>query len=87
MSSSWPDELNKVFEMALARYDKGAPDFWQNVARAVGEGKTVDDVKEHFKVLTEDVDDMEIMYGGRSSNKSKGGSSSGEQRLKHHKPQ
>ncbi|CAL5052805.1 unnamed protein product [Urochloa decumbens] len=85
MSSSWPDELNKVFEMALARYDKDAPDFWQNVARAVGEGKTVDDVKEHFKALTEDVDDMKRMFGGRSNNK--GGSSSGEQRLKHHKRQ
>ena len=83
MSSSWTTRQNKVFEEALATYDKDTPDRWQKVAQAVGGGKTVDDVKKQYKELTKDVREMDtaglqnFQYGGSSSsNTSKGGSSS-----------
>ncbi|RLN12976.1 hypothetical protein C2845_PM09G09380 [Panicum miliaceum] len=87
MSSSWTTRQNKVFEEALAMYDKDTPDRWQKVARAVGGGKTVDDVKMQYKKLTKDVKEMDteglqnFQYGS-SSNTSMGGSSSsnGQQR-------
>ena len=82
MSSSWTTRQNKVFEEALATYDKDTPDRWQKVAQAVGGGKTVDDVKKQYKELAKDVGEMDtaglqnFQYGGSSSNTSKGGSSS-----------
>ncbi|TVU11251.1 hypothetical protein EJB05_44824, partial [Eragrostis curvula] len=89
MSSSWTPEQNKVFETALAMYDENTPDRWQKVARAVGGGKTVDDVKRHCVELYHDLHDIVSkgrqgsLYGGGSSNSnSKGGSSSKEQRLR-----
>ncbi|KAA8545980.1 hypothetical protein F0562_020569 [Nyssa sinensis] len=46
-SSSWTPQQNKLFEKALAQFDKDTPDRWQNVARAVG-GKSAE---EYDKVL------------------------------------
>ncbi|KAJ1413487.1 SANT/Myb domain [Sesbania bispinosa] len=34
--SSWSAKQNKLFEKALAKYDKDTPGRWQNVAKAVG---------------------------------------------------
>lgn len=73
-SSSWTDRQNKLFEKALAKYDKDKPDYWQNVARAVGDGKTVDDVKRQFKELVRDVDHIEST-GGQNSQYDSGSSS------------
>lgn len=53
--STWTPEQNKKFERALAVYDKDTPDRWQNVARAVGSGKSPDDVKRHYDRLVEDL--------------------------------
>lgn len=53
-SSSWTPKQNKLFEEALARYDKDTPDRWQNVARAVG-GKSADEVKRHYELLVQDL--------------------------------
>jgi len=53
MASSWTPRQNKLFEEALATYDRDTPDKWQNVARAVG--KSEDEVKRHFEILKEDV--------------------------------
>ncbi|XP_062233130.1 protein RADIALIS-like 3 isoform X2 [Phragmites australis] len=90
MSSSWTTKQNKLFERALATYDKDTPDRWQNVARAVGGGKSAEDVKRHYEELLQDLHHIESagrqgsQYGGSSSsNKSKGGSSSEEQRLRY----
>ncbi|KAF2324577.1 hypothetical protein P3X46_002133 [Hevea brasiliensis] len=57
-SSSWTPKQNKLFENALAIYDKETPDRWVNLARAVG-GKTVEEVKNHYELLVEDVRQIE----------------------------
>ncbi|GMN37368.1 hypothetical protein TIFTF001_006745 [Ficus carica] len=56
--SSWTPKQNKLFERALALYDKDTPDRWQNVAKAVG-GKTADEVKRHYELLLEDLRQIE----------------------------
>ncbi|CDP02018.1 unnamed protein product [Coffea canephora] len=53
-NSTWTKEQNKVFETALAIYDKDTPDRWHNVAKAVG-GKTVEEVKMQYQLLVNDV--------------------------------
>ncbi|KAL9659519.1 hypothetical protein QQ045_024325 [Rhodiola kirilowii] len=57
-SSSWTAKQNKLFEKALALYDRDTPDRWQNVARAVG-GKSADEVKKHYEILIEDLRHIE----------------------------
>ncbi|GAY43076.1 hypothetical protein CUMW_071830 [Citrus unshiu] len=56
--STWTAKQNKLFENALAIYDKDTPDRWRNLARAVG-GKTVEEVKRHYEMLAEDVSRIE----------------------------
>jgi hypothetical protein len=58
--STWTTKQNKLFENALAIYDKDTPDRWHNLARAVG-GKTVEEVKRHYEALVDDV--MQIETG------------------------
>ncbi|XP_037459778.1 protein RADIALIS-like 4 [Triticum urartu] len=77
MSSSWTFKQNKVFEVALNKYDRDAPDFFQNVAREVGDGKSVEDVKKHLAELVKDVDEIHTNGAGGSSNNNQGGSSRG----------
>ncbi|CAL1384193.1 unnamed protein product [Linum trigynum] len=52
--SSWTLKQNKLFERALAVYDRDTPDRWQNVARAVG-GKSAEEVKRHYDCLVADL--------------------------------
>ena len=56
--SSWTAKQNKLFERALALYDKDTPERWQNVAKAVG-GKTAEEVKRHYDILLEDLRQIE----------------------------
>ncbi|KAI5600007.1 hypothetical protein POPTR_002G260000v4 [Populus trichocarpa] len=56
-SSNWTSKQNKLFENALAIYDQESPDRWHNLARAVG--KTVEEVKKHYQMLVEDVQQIE----------------------------
>ncbi|KAI4388434.1 hypothetical protein MLD38_000759 [Melastoma candidum] len=58
-SSGWTAKQNKLFENALAVYDKDTPDRWQNLARAVGGSKSPDEVKRHYEMLVEDVKQIE----------------------------
>ncbi|XP_052195371.1 protein RADIALIS-like 3 [Diospyros lotus] len=53
--SSWTPQQNKLFEQALAYYDKDTPDRWHNIARAVGGGKSAEEVKLHYDILLEDL--------------------------------
>lgn len=57
-NSSWTPKKNKLFEKALAVYDKDTPDRWQNVANAVG-GKTEEEVKRHYEILVQDLMNIE----------------------------
>ncbi|KAL3514643.1 hypothetical protein ACH5RR_027360 [Cinchona calisaya] len=57
-SSTWTAKENKLFENALTIYDKDTPDRFHNVAKAVG-GKTVEQVKRHYDMLVEDINDIE----------------------------
>ncbi|KAL4348296.1 hypothetical protein GQ457_17G002400 [Hibiscus cannabinus] len=57
-SGSWTPKQNKLFETALARYDKDTPDRWHNVAKAVG-GKTAEEVQRHYEILIEDLNRIE----------------------------
>ncbi|KAJ8772677.1 hypothetical protein K2173_027854 [Erythroxylum novogranatense] len=57
-SSNWTPKQNKLFENALVKYGENTPDRWNKLARAVG-GKTVDEVKEHYEMLVEDVKQIE----------------------------
>lgn len=51
----WTAKENKEFEKALAIYDKDTTDRWADVARAVGGGRTEEEVKRHYEILVEDV--------------------------------
>ncbi|CAK9134090.1 unnamed protein product [Ilex paraguariensis] len=53
--SSWTPQQNKLFEKALAQFDKDTPDRWQNVARAVGGGKSAEEVRRLYEILLEDL--------------------------------
>ncbi|KAE8675264.1 Protein RADIALIS-like 6 [Hibiscus syriacus] len=52
--SYWTPKQNKLFERALAVYDKDTPDRWQKVAAAVGE-KSVEEVRRHYEILVRDL--------------------------------
>ncbi|MCD7463481.1 hypothetical protein HAX54_050719 [Datura stramonium] len=54
----WTAEENKMFEDALALFDKETPDRWHNVAAMIP-GKTVDDVIKQYRELVEDISDIE----------------------------
>ncbi|XP_078151705.1 protein RADIALIS-like 3 isoform X1 [Carex rostrata] len=57
--SQWTPRQNKLFEEALVVYSKETPDRWHNIARAVGGGKTADDVKRYYDLLLEDIKQIE----------------------------
>ncbi|XAR72804.1 hypothetical protein NMG60_11019568 [Bertholletia excelsa] len=58
-SSPWTPQQNKLFEQALAQFDKDTPDRWQNVARAMGGGKSPEEVRRHYEILLEDLQRIE----------------------------
>lgn len=57
MAANWTQRQNKLFEEALAIYDRETPDRWQNVAKVVG--KSIEEVKKHYEILIEDVKRIE----------------------------
>ncbi|KAG5573529.1 hypothetical protein H5410_063295, partial [Solanum commersonii] len=56
-NSTWTREEDKMFENALAIFDKDTPDRWSNVAKATG--KTEEEVKLHYQKLVEDIENIE----------------------------
>lgn len=56
--SDWSREEDKIFERALAVYDRETPDRWQNVASMVA-GRSVDEIKRHYEILVEDLNLIE----------------------------
>ncbi|GLJ19556.1 hypothetical protein SUGI_0353300 [Cryptomeria japonica] len=77
VASNWTTTQNKLFEKAIAVYDKDTPDRWQNVAAMVG-GKSPEEVKRHYEVLIEDINRIEAdkvpfpKYKSSASNKGEG---------------
>ncbi|WMV57005.1 hypothetical protein MTR67_050390 [Solanum verrucosum] len=56
-NSTWTREEDKMFENALAIFDKDTQDRWSNVAKATG--KTEEEVKLHYQKLVEDIENIE----------------------------
>ncbi|KAL5984241.1 hypothetical protein ACLOJK_018345, partial [Asimina triloba] len=54
----WTQEENKLFEDALAIYDKDTHDRWQKVAEMIP-SKTIPEIKKHYKDLEDDVSYIE----------------------------
>lgn len=57
-ATKWTASENKLFENALAVYDKDTPDRWVKVAAMIP-GKTVADVIKQYRELEEDVCNIE----------------------------
>ncbi|KAG6767934.1 hypothetical protein POTOM_026825 [Populus tomentosa] len=57
-NSNWSEQKNKLFENALAIYDKDSPDRWRNIARFVGE-TTEEEVKKQYEILLDDIKRIE----------------------------
>lgn len=57
-SLRWTTEKNKLFENALAIYDKDTPERWNNIAMFVG-GTTEVEVKRQYEILLEDIKNIE----------------------------
>ncbi|XP_015889918.2 protein RADIALIS-like 3 [Ziziphus jujuba] len=55
---TWTAKKNKVFENALAMYDRETPDRWHKIANVVG-GTTEEEVKRRYQILVEDIDRIE----------------------------
>ncbi|KAL2337836.1 hypothetical protein Fmac_012282 [Flemingia macrophylla] len=58
LGTRWTPQENKLFENALAVYDKDTPDRWLKVAALIP-GKTVGDVIKQYRELEEDVSVIE----------------------------
>lgn len=56
--AQWTAKQNKLFEQALAVYDRDTPDRWHNIARAVG-GKSADEVRRYYELLVKDLEHIE----------------------------
>lgn len=55
---TWTAKQNKLFENALAVYDRETPDRWHKVAKVVG-GTTEEEVKRQYQILLEDINRIE----------------------------
>lgn len=60
-SSVWSREQDKAFENALATHPEDASDRWEKIAADVP-GKTVEEVKHHYELLVDDLNQIESGY-------------------------
>lgn len=91
-SSVWTREQDKAFENAIATYAEDASDRWEKIAADVP-GKTVEEVKNHYDLLVDDVNridsgcvplpsyssssDGSMSHGGDEGTSKKGGANFG----------
>lgn len=57
-SSVWSREQDKQFEKALATYPEDSSDRWEKIAADVP-GKSEEEVKHHYELLVDDVNQIE----------------------------
>ncbi|KAJ1393729.1 SANT/Myb domain [Sesbania bispinosa] len=57
-SSEWSREQDKAFENALATHPEDASDRWEKIAADVP-GKTIEEIKQHYELLVDDVNQIE----------------------------
>ena len=57
-SSVWSREQDKAFENALATYPEDDSDRWEKIAADVP-GKTLEEIKHHYELLVEDLNQIE----------------------------
>lgn len=57
-TSSWSREQDKAFENAIATYPEDSPDRWEKIAADV-RGKTLEEIKHHYELLVDDVNNIE----------------------------
>lgn len=57
-SSLWTREQDKAFENALATHPEDASDRWEKIAADVP-GKTLEEIKHHYDLLVEDINQIE----------------------------
>lgn len=57
-SGSWSREQDKAFENALATYPEDLDDRWEKIGGDVP-GKTLEEVKHHYELLVEDINQIE----------------------------
>ncbi|KAE8692721.1 Transcription factor DIVARICATA [Hibiscus syriacus] len=57
-SSEWTREQDKAFENAFATYPEESSDRWEKIAADVP-GKTLEEIKEHYKLLEDDINAIE----------------------------
>lgn len=60
-SSSWSREQDKAFENAIATYLEDASDRWEKISTDVP-GKSLDEIKEHYELLMDDISRIESGY-------------------------
>lgn len=58
LNGNWTREENKLFEEALAEFDKDTADRWEKVAAYIP-GKSATDVERHYRDLLKDVSEIE----------------------------
>ncbi|KAG0474696.1 hypothetical protein HPP92_014382 [Vanilla planifolia] len=58
-SCSWSWDEDKAFENALVKYTEDSNGRWENIAADVP-GKTVEEIKNHYRILEEDVRAIEL---------------------------
>lgn len=57
-SSEWSREQDKAFENALVTYPEDTSDRWEKIAADVP-GKTLEEIKQHYELLEDDVNRIE----------------------------
>lgn len=57
-SCEWSREQDKAFENALATHPEDASDRWEKIAADVP-GKTIEEIKQHYELLVEDINQIE----------------------------
>ncbi|KAL9230116.1 hypothetical protein vseg_005506 [Gypsophila vaccaria] len=62
MNNSWTWEQNKAFENCLANYPENCEERWEKIASNIPGYKTLEEVKQHYQHLLDDIAQIEAGY-------------------------